>query len=30
VGDPENNPRLWDLYKTTIARLIENNGTMPL
>jgi hypothetical protein len=27
VGDPVNNPRLWDLYKTTIAELVEHSGT---
>jgi hypothetical protein len=29
VGDPVNNPALWELYKTTITTLIENGGTMP-
>jgi hypothetical protein len=29
VGDPVNNPQLWELYKTTIATLIENDGVMP-
>jgi hypothetical protein len=29
VGDPVNNPALWELYKTTISTLIENGGTMP-
>jgi hypothetical protein len=29
VGDPVNNPQLWELYKTTITTLIENNGVMP-
>ena len=29
VGDPVNNPPLWELYKTTITTLIENGGTMP-
>jgi hypothetical protein len=29
VGDPVNNPALWELYKTTITTLIENNGVMP-
>jgi hypothetical protein len=28
VGDPVNNPALWELYKTTITTLIENGGTM--
>ncbi len=30
VGDPLHNPQLWELYKTTITRLIENGGTLPL
>lgn len=29
VGDPANNPTLWELYKKTIVQLIENGGTMP-
>ncbi|MDR1699909.1 MAG: hypothetical protein LBR68_01820 [Lachnoclostridium sp.] len=29
VGDPVNNPALWELYKTTITTLIENGGVMP-
>ncbi len=29
VGDPVNNPQLWELYKTTITTLIENDGVMP-
>jgi hypothetical protein len=29
VGNPVNNPALWELYKTTITTLIENGGTMP-
>ncbi len=29
VGDPTRYPDLWELYKTTIATLIENGGTMP-
>jgi hypothetical protein len=29
VGDPVNNPALWELYKTTITTLIENDGVMP-
>jgi len=29
VGDPVNNPGLWELYKTTITLLIENGGTLP-
>jgi hypothetical protein len=29
VGDPVNNPQLWELYKTTITTLIGNGGTMP-
>jgi hypothetical protein len=29
VGNPVNNPALWELYKTTITTLIENNGVMP-
>lgn len=29
IGDPLYNPRLWELYKTTIKRLIENGGTLP-
>jgi hypothetical protein len=29
VGNPVNNPPLWELYKTTITTLIENGGTMP-
>lgn len=30
VGDPVNNPNLWELYKTTINQLIDNGGTMPV
>lgn len=30
VGDPVNNPPLWELYKTTITQLIENDGTLPI
>jgi uncharacterized protein YcfL len=30
VGNPVNNPGLWELYKTTITQLIENEGTMPI
>jgi hypothetical protein len=26
VGDPANNHELWELYKTTITELVENNG----
>jgi hypothetical protein len=29
VGDPVNNPPLWELYKSTITTLIENDGVMP-
>jgi hypothetical protein len=29
VGDPVNNPALWELYKSTITTLIENDGVMP-
>ncbi len=29
VGDPVNNPQLWELYKTTITELIANGGVMP-
>jgi hypothetical protein len=29
VGDPVNNPALWEFCKTTITTLIENDGTMP-
>lgn len=29
VGSPIGNPRMWELYKTTIARLIENDGVLP-
>jgi hypothetical protein len=30
VGDPVNNPDLWELYKKTIAELIANGGTLPI
>jgi hypothetical protein len=30
VGDPVNNPQLWELYKTTITTLIANGGVMPV
>jgi hypothetical protein len=30
VGDPVNNPPLWEFYKTTITTLIDNGGTMPV
>lgn len=30
VGDPANNPGLWELYKTTITKLIENDGALPI
>lgn len=30
VGDPVNNPKLWELYKTTITQLIENDDVMPI
>lgn len=30
VGNPVNNPPLWELYKTTINQLIENGGNMPV
>lgn len=29
IGDPVNNPPLWELYKSTITTLIENDGVMP-
>lgn len=29
VGSPIGNPRMWELYKTTIARLVENGGVLP-
>ena len=29
VGDPVNNPALWELYKTTITELIKNGGAVP-
>ncbi len=29
VGSPVGNPRMWDLYKRTIEKLIENGGRMP-
>ena len=29
VGDPANNPQLWELYKSTITELIANGGVMP-
>jgi hypothetical protein len=29
VGDPVNNPPLWELYKSTITTLIKNDGVMP-
>jgi len=29
VGDPVNNPGLWELYKETITRLVANGGTLP-
>jgi hypothetical protein len=28
-GDPVNNPQLWELYKKTIALLIDNDGILP-
>jgi hypothetical protein len=30
VGDPLNNPGLWELYKTTITELVKNGGTRRL
>lgn len=30
AGSPAGNPRMWDLYRKTIVRMIENNGTLPL
>lgn len=29
VGDPSRNPALWELYKTTITKLIDNGGILP-
>ena len=29
VGSPIGNPKMWELYKSTIARLVENGGTLP-
>jgi len=29
VGDPVNNPQLWEMYKKTITELIANGGTLP-
>lgn len=28
VGSPIGNPKMWDLYKSTIARLVANGGTL--
>lgn len=30
VGNPMYNPRLWNLYKETINKLIDNGGTLPI
>ncbi len=29
VGSPVGNPKMWELYKSTIARLGEGAGIMP-
>ena len=29
VGSPIGNAKMWDLYKSTIARLVANGGTLP-
>ncbi len=29
VGSPIGNPKMWELYKSTIAKLVENDGTLP-
>ena len=29
VGSPIGNPKMWELYKSTIDRLVENGGTLP-
>ena len=29
MGSPLGNTTMWDLYKSTIARLVENGGTLP-
>ncbi|WP_300400482.1 hypothetical protein [uncultured Rikenella sp.] len=29
VGEPLGRPKLWELYKSTIARLAANGGTLP-
>ena len=29
VGSPIGNPKMWELYKSTIARLVENGGILP-
>ena len=28
VGSPIGNPKMWELYKSTIARLVENGGAL--
>lgn len=30
VGEPTYNSKLWEMYKTTITELIENDGTLPI
>ena len=29
VGSPIGNPKMWELYKSTIDRLVENGGILP-
>ncbi len=29
VGSPIGNPKMWELYKSTISRLVANGGTLP-
>ncbi len=29
VGSPIGNPKMWELYKSTIARLAAHGGTLP-